>query len=121
MSLEAAVLANTAAIEALTAAMKSGGAAAGKPTTTAAATAGKGGKGGKPTPAASKYTLDQVKAAIVKLRDAQGTPAAKEVITEVGLADKMDNIKPENFDAVIAAVETRLSDDGADEGSDDDI
>lgn len=110
MSIEAAIEALTKAVEANTAAIKAGGGAAaatpGK-ADKAAATSGKADKVVK-----SKYTLDQVKAAIVKVRETQGTPAAKAIIGDAGQSDKMDNIDPANFEAVIKACEKALAEDG---------
>jgi hypothetical protein len=121
MSIEAALQALTAAVEANTAALKAGGgSAAAAPKADAKAAAPKA-EAKVEKAAKSKYTLDQVKAAIVKVRETQGTPAAKAIIADAGKADKMDNIKPENFDGVIAACEAALaeSDDDSADGDDD--
>jgi len=98
-----AIEANTAALEANTKAQAAGGAAAGK-----AATGGKA-TTTKDKPAAPKYSAEEVKAAAVRVKDAFGQPAAKELIKEAGKADELKAIKPENYDAFVEACEAKLA------------
>jgi hypothetical protein len=100
-----AIEANTAALEASTKALAAAGtAAAGKAATTTKAATTKADK-----PAAPKYSAEEVKAAAVKVKDAFGQPAAKELIKESGKADELKAIKPENYDAFVEACEAKLA------------
>jgi hypothetical protein len=101
-----AIEANTAALEASTKALAAAGgtAAAGKAATTTKTTTTKADK-----PAAPKYSAEEVKAAAVKVKDAFGQPAAKELIKESGKADELKAIKPENYDAFVEACEAKLA------------
>ena len=67
-------------------------------------------------------TLDDLKAAAVRVADAKGKPFAKKIIKDVGKAAELAAVKPENFPALIAAFEKALSpdtvDDDGDEGDD---
>jgi len=113
-ALTAALLANTAALE------KAGGAApyaaaAEKPATKGKATAEK--KVDEP-----KITQEQVNAALIKIKDDFGMPAAKEVIKDFGKVDKMSEIKPAQFQAVFDAAVAKhaeLSAAGEEEKGDD--
>lgn len=115
MSLEAKIEALTTALNENTAALKGAKApaAAGK-TTPATTTTGKG--AAKP-----KNTIDQVKAAAVKVKDGISTEKAKELIAseDGGNATELAKIKPENYDKFVAACEAALEEaagSGEDEG-----
>jgi len=127
MSLEQAIKENTEAVRELIAAL---GASGGK-----AGSGGKGGddEGGKSTTTrsrrssnkggdddggskASKYTVEQVKAAAVKVKDELGTKAAKQLIKDHG-ADELAALKPEAYEDFINACEKALN---AEDGNDDD-
>ena len=74
------------------------GAAAAVPVTaTRAATTG-----GKGLAAVPKPTMDEVKAALVGVRDAFGRPAAMKIVKEEGKATEMPGIKPAQYAAVLA-------------------
>ncbi len=60
-------------------------------------------------PAAPKVSFDEMKAAILKVKDAKGKAAAETIISDVGGAPKMAEIKPEKFAAVLAACEAALA------------
>lgn len=91
MSLEEALNKNTAAVVALTEALAKGGAST-------------GGSGGTTKPADAytpKHTVDEMKAALRECKEKCGQPVAKSIVTDVGKADKMDNITdPKLIDAV---------------------
>lgn len=114
-----ALAANTAAVEALTAAQ--GGAApagdAGKTTTTSKTT--KTTKAPKDDKPKSKYTKQQVTDAIVALKDAKGQADAKEVLAASGFA-KLAEITEDKFDELYEAATEALGG-GSEENSDDDI
>lgn len=117
MSLEAKIESLIEALNANTAALKGA-----KPGSTGTGdTASKGGKGGKSAPAEEKpkHNAEQVKAAAVKVKDKLGTSAAKDLIKEVGKADELMKIKPENYDAFVAAAEKALAGADEEEGGDD--
>lgn len=100
MSIDSAIAALTAALIANTAALeKSAGAA---PAAAEKPAAGKG-KAAAETKKADepKVTQEQVNAALIKIKDAFGMPEAKTVIKEFGLVDKMADIKPAQFKAVL--------------------
>ena len=105
MSLEEALKANTAAVEALTAALaKSGGAAAPAPAPASAA---------KSKPAATEYTAkhtkDEMTAALNEVKERFGTPVAKSIVTETGKAAKMAEITdPKLIDACYEAAKKKL-------------
>ena len=84
MSLEQAIAANTAAIEALTAAMSKGGAA----TTTTAAK-------GKDKPAAyeAKHTVEEMQAAMNDVKEKCGKDKAIELRNTVGKVAKLADVK----------------------------
>lgn len=128
MSLEEALVANTTAVNELIGLLKTNGVALpGKDAAGANAKASEP-QAEKPrgrpkkddTP---KVTFEDMKAALFKVRDEKGAPAAQAIIKDVGKAPAMKEVKPENFAAVIAACEAALvpSDDGDDGlGGDDD-
>lgn len=129
MSLEEALTANTAALaqfnanfDAFLKATKGGAAPA---STTASADAPAEAKRGPGRPkkeeAAPKVSFDEMKAAILKVKDAKGKEAAEKIIKDVGGAAKMAEIKPEKFAAVLAASEAALTEPEADEGGGDDL
>ena len=81
------------------------------PATTATATPAKADKpanGGVKPP---KITFEQVKAAVVRVKDAAGKPAAQRIIKEAGKAAELAAIKAPNFEAVLAACEALLAED----------
>lgn len=90
--LTAALIANTAALE------KSAGAA---PSAAAEKPAAKGKAAAEKKADETKVTQEQVNAALIKIKDAFGMPEAKTVIKEFGLVDKMADIKPAQFKAVL--------------------
>lgn len=105
MSIEQALAALTAALEANTAAL--GGAKA-------APAAGKTDKpaAGKAAAAAyePKHTKEEMQAALAEVKEKAGTPAAKEIITEIGKAAKMAEITdPKIIDACYAAAKAKLA------------
>lgn len=115
MSLEAKIDELIVAINANTAARKG-----------EAGAAATGGKPDKPkvdkTPPKSKYTATQVQTAVVEVKDAKGSDAAKEIIEKyAGEGEKLAKLitMPEKFEAVMAACAEALADDGS--GDDDDI
>lgn len=61
-----------------------------------------------PPPAAPAATFDEVKAALLKLKEVKGAPAAQEVIKTAGGVGKMAEIPPAKFGAVLAAVQAIL-------------
>lgn len=78
-------------------------------------------KGGKVTPAgavattppnktagAAKPTFEQVKAAVVMVKDSAGKPAAQKIIKEIGKAVELAAVKPAQYSAVLAACEAML-------------
>lgn len=79
---------------------------------------GKGGAAATSTKAATttakadtkaKTTFDMVKAAVVKVKDNKGKPAAQSIIRSAGKASELASIKPAQYDAVLAACEAALS------------
>ncbi len=86
MSLEQAIAANTAAIEALTAVMsKSGGAA----TTTTTSTKGKD----KPAAYEAKHSLEEMQAAMNDVKEKCGKDKAIEIRNNVGKVAKLADVK----------------------------
>lgn len=119
MSIDAAILALTAALNANTAALeKAAGAApsAGETkTTTKGKVAAETKKADEP-----KVTQEQVNAALIKIKDSFGMPEAKTVIKEFGLVDKMADIKPAQFKAVLEGAIAKFDElTAAAEGGDD--
>lgn len=124
MSLEQALAANTAAIEALTAALQAGGSVPAATTTekpastgkTTRAAAGKTTKASKPA-----HTPEECQAVLIKIKDEHGIEHAKEILAEHGI-DKMANIKADQADAVFASAEAKYAElsAGGDEGDEGD-
>lgn len=85
MSLEQAIAANTAAIEALTAAMSKGGAA----TTPAAGAKGKD----KPAAYEAKHSLEEMQAAMNDVKEKCGKDKAIEIRNNVGKVAKLADVK----------------------------
>lgn len=120
MALEEKIGELIAAVKENTAALKGGGSStAGK----AAAADGKKGPGRPAGSTASKFKADDVKAALVGLKEKLGAPAAKQIISDSGADDLADLLtKKALWDDVMAAVETALSDSGdGDDGDGDDL
>lgn len=121
VSLEQKLEENTAAVLALEATIKKamaagvlpGGKSADAPapaaTTEEPAKRGPGRPKKDDAPAAPKVTFDEMKAAVLKVKDAKGKAAAEAVIKDVGGAEKMADIKAEKFAAVLAACEAALA------------
>lgn len=123
MSIDAAILALTTALIANTAALEK---AAGVTQTAGAATetktTGKGRTAAEKKADEPKITQEQVNAALIKIKDDFGMPAAKEVIKEFGKVEKMSEIKPAQFQAVFDAAVAKhaeLSAGGEEEKGDD--
>lgn len=85
MSLEQALAANTAALEALTAAMSKGGAA----TTTTTGTKGKD----KSAAYEAKHTLEEMQAAMNDVKEKCGKDKAIEIRNNVGKVAKLADVK----------------------------
>lgn len=119
MSLEEALAKTTAAIEALTAVMSKGAAAA------PAATEGKTDKPARGTrapaaaPAAPKIDRSEVNAALEGVKEKLGVEKAKAIISEAGKAAKRADIAEENFQAVLDACKKAI--DAGEEGNGDDL
>lgn len=102
------------------------GAKGGATTTTADAGADKkpaDKKAADKKPAKTKFTAEQVKTAVIKVKDEVGEDAAKAVISGSGCSGLAALIaKPEVFDSVMAACEEALAGGGddADDSSEDD-
>lgn len=95
MSLETSIDALTKAIEANTAALKSGGGAS------------SGGGGSTYTP---KHDKSKMQAALSEVKEKLGTPAAKAMIKDVGGKDKMADITdPATIDRVYEAATKALA------------
>lgn len=114
-----AVAANTAAVEALTAAQGGAAAPADAGSKTTGKTTGKGTNKTTKTEPKSKYTKQQVTDAIVALKDAKGQADAKEVLAASGFA-KLAEITEDKFDELYEAATAALGG-GDDAGEDDDI
>lgn len=101
----------TEAVKELTSTIKAGGLGGAK-----AAETGKTADAGKATSnkaAGSKAparTADEAKAAAFKVRDAISPAAAQKLISDVGKAPKLGEVKPENFNALIEACEKAVAD-----------
>lgn len=78
----------------------------------------------KTTPAAGKVTMEQVKAAVMGVKDSMGRPAALKVIKDFGKAGELNAIKPAQYSAVLARCAELMgegeSDDATDDAGDDD-
>lgn len=70
----------------------------------------------------SKFTADQVKAAVVKVKEEKGQDAAKAIISDAGAKNLAELVTlPKKFDSVMAACEAALAatdDDNEDEDDD---
>lgn len=110
-----ALNANTAALE------KAAGAAPSVGATAETKTAGKGRATAETKKTDEpKVTQEQVNAALIKIKDAFGMPEAKTVIKEFGLVDKMADIKPAQFKAVLEGAIAKFDElTAAAEGGDD--
>lgn len=117
MSLEQKIEALTAAVEALTVAMKAGGAA---PAASASADKPAGTKTTKTTKAAEyepKHSKEEMQAAMAEVKEKLGVAKAKEIRGEVGKVDKLADITdPKIIDAVYDAAQAALA-----AGEDDDV
>ena len=103
MSLEQALAANTAALEALTAALKAAPttAAAPAPKAEKPTKAEKAEKAEKAAAYEARFDKAQMTAALNEVKEAKGVPEAKRIIKEVGKAEKMADIAdPALIDAV---------------------
>lgn len=118
-SILAALLANTAAVEANTAALGGAATPADAGSKTTGKTTGKGTNKTTKTEPKSKYTKQQVTDAIVALKDAKGQADAKEVLAASGFA-KLAEITEDKFDELYEAATASLGG-GEEENSDDDI
>jgi len=106
MSLEQAIQALTAAVEANTAALKGAGA---KPAASASTTTT---KAEKPAAAeyAAKHSKEAMTAALNEVKERFGTPVAKSIVTDVGKAAKMAEITdPKLVDACYEAAKAKLA------------
>lgn len=120
MSLEQALAANTAALEANTAALLGKGAGASGSagtTTTATTTTGKGGKGGK-TAYEAQHTKAEAQAIANKVKDEKGVETIRALIKKLGYDKLADIAKAEDLDKLYDACEAELGDDSG--GGDDD-
>jgi hypothetical protein len=112
MSLEQKIEELTAAVTALTAAMKAGGAA---PASAKATKAEKPAAAEKPAGYEAKHSREEMQAALGEVKEKCGTPAAKAIIKDVGGVDKMAEITdPKVIDKVYEAAKAKLEE--ADEG-----
>jgi hypothetical protein len=117
----AAITANTAAVEALTAAQGGAAASDAGSKTTAKTTNAKTTKTTKADDKPkSKYTKQQVTDAIVALKDAKGQAEAKAVLQASGFA-KLADITEDKFDELHDAAVEALGGGDEDNSSDDDI
>lgn len=120
MTIEQLIAANTAALEANTAALlKSGGSTTGAGKTTGGSTAG----AGKTTTTAKgpKNTRESMVAALQKVKEEKSKEEAKALISEVGGVEKMADIPEGKIDAVYDAAVKKLAEESAPEGGSDDI
>lgn len=120
-TLEELIAANTAAIEANTAAILGAGANVGSaPAATGKAATGvkTGGGRGKAATATSKFTADQVRDTLIKVKSEVGEDEAKRIISEVGGYEKLAQLvaDPSKFDAVMEASEAALTGGGDEDG-----
>jgi len=105
MSLEAQLEANTKAVNRLAEIMEKGGAVTGSAKATGGASTAK-----------PKHTDKEVTSAVVKVKKKHGDDAAKELIKTVGKADKLAEVKPENYDALYDAAVAKEAEDAEDAG-----
>lgn len=118
MSLEQKIEALTAAVEALTVAMKAGGAApAASASADKPAAATKATKATKAAEYEPKHSKEEMQAAMAEVKEKLGVAKAKEIRGEVGKADKLADITdPKIIDAVYEAAQAALA-----AGEDDDV
>lgn len=110
MSLEQKIEELTAAVTALTAAMKGGAAPA-----AAKAEKASGAKAEKAADYEAKHSREEMQAALGEVKEKCGTPAAKAIIKDVGGVDKMAEITdPKVIDKVYDAAKAKLEE--AEEG-----
>lgn len=105
MSLEQALAENTAALQALTAALSKGG-------TPAADTKGDKPKGDKPKAAAyeAKHTKEEMQAAMQEVKEKCGMETAKKIRAEVAKVDKLAEVTdPKVIDAVYEAAKAAVA------------
>lgn len=120
MSLEQLIAANTAALEANTAALL------GKSTGGTKSAAAEGEKTATAKPAtktkskpASEHTREEMQAALTELKEAVDAAAAKAVISNAGGVAKMAEIPDDKIDAVYAAAKEAMAEaEGEGEGED---
>lgn len=108
MSLEQALAENTAALQALTAALSKGGTAA----TGSADTKADKPKADKPTKAAyeAKHTKEEMQAAMQEVKEKCGMEAAKKIRAEVAKVDKLAEVTdPKVIDAVYEAAKAAVA------------
>lgn len=114
MSLEQKIEELTAAVTALTAAMKGGAAPAAAPAAAKAEKAS-GAKAEKAAGYEAKHSREEMQAALGEVKEKCGTPAAKAIIKDVGGVDKMAEITdPKVIDKVYDAAKAKLEE--AEEG-----
>lgn len=122
MSIDSAIAALTAALIANTAALTAAAASGANISTSTGETKSTKGKAGADTKKVDepKVTQEMVNAALIKIKDAFGMPEAKTVIKEFGLVDKMADIKPAQFKAVLEGAIAKFDElTAAAEGGDD--
>ena len=106
MSLEQALAENTAALQALTAAMSKSGATAGSAD---AKTDKPAGKAGGKTVYEAKHSKEEMQAAMQELKEKCGMEAAKKVRAEVAKVDKLAEVTdPKVIDAVYDAAKAAV-------------
>ncbi len=105
MSLEQKIEALTAAVETLTAAIKSGG------VSTGAAKPSKAEKpAAEPKGYEAKHTKEEMQAALGEVKEKAGAPVAKAIIKDVGKVEKMAEITdPKIIDEVYEAAKKKLA------------
>jgi len=124
MSLEEQIKALTEAVQANTEAIKAAGGSAAAASGKAETTSARG--RGRPPKADNKgdentLTAEQVKAKAVQVKDKLGTPEAKKLINK--FAPELAKIKPDDYEAFVAACDKALSGESDDDdgGADDDL
>jgi hypothetical protein len=65
-----------------------------------------------------KVTMEQVKAAVMALKDAMGRPAALKVIKDAGGAAELNAIKPAKYAAVLAKCAEMMGEGESDDATD---
>lgn len=63
--------------------------------------------GDAPAEEEKKYTIDDVRKALQEYRAIEGAPAMMEVLKTAGKAESLNAVKPENFAAIMAAVNVK--------------